>query len=296
MKAEEFQALVKEADYVKFTFQSDLKKLLIRTVDLECTVIQTQIKNLVAKAAMTLALALGISHRDIPQHHAREIALFNFELQHEKLLIHTEFDPFKPQEFFDIMKTVTDDPNDRHIYAESIDWNIRTTHPVHDQYSFLMHNLFAKSWANYLAVIDDRQQQLELEEFISTLQVSRTTEDVAMAIEEITPDNASLQDTINEAVSKQTQNLQNQIRELRKQVKSQKNSTPGAPKPPPNQNSRPETKKNASTPSRQRRPSSGPKAADVANASSNEPKKSASNKPTSKRMNSRNNNRKSKQK
>ena len=37
--------------------------------------------------------------------------------------------------------------------------------------------LFPQSWMDYLTVVDDRQQPLDLEEFITTLQVPKATED-----------------------------------------------------------------------------------------------------------------------
>ena len=294
-KAEEFNTLVEEAKYKVWSFQQELKQILLKTVELERGAIQVQIKNLVAKAAMTLGLAIGIAHRDIPREHTREIAYFTYELEHERLLVHTEFDLARLQEFFDTMKRVTGDERPAHIYAESIDWNIRSTHQVHQQYYSVMYNLFPKSWTDYLTVVDDRQQQLDLEEFITTLQVSKATEDVAMAVEETTPNTASLQDTINEAVSKQTRKLQNQIKELQKQVKAPKNSVPGATKPTNKNNNktRPVTNKNASK--NQRFPNqNGQKAEDSDNDSTSASKKSATTNQHTRNRNSRNNKRNSK--
>ena len=123
-----------------------------------------------------------------------------------------------------------------------------------------------------------------------------------MTVKTFTPNNSSLQDTINDAVSKQTRNLQNQIKDLRKQLLASKNAPPGATKHSatttgnkpndPNQKQRPAKNKSAlSKPGRTSRQPSGQKAVDAANDSTSEPRKSAST--DLKKKTSRNNNRKS---
>jgi hypothetical protein len=147
-------------------YQSSIKQELIKLVKLELKLAKIALNKHYCKSAAALGITMSIHHLDIDMAHSKDLIALVFEEDSATLLKHTEIST--PQEFFDSIKTTTNNPEPPHQFPLLSAEHHSRVLPTAEPYRNLLLALFVCSWDNYLETQADQARQLTLKEFIET--------------------------------------------------------------------------------------------------------------------------------
>jgi hypothetical protein len=264
------QTLVDDSDYILAAFKADIKKRVIRLVDLEIKVATDALQLNFCYAAGALGVATSIHQFNCDHHKAKHLVITTFE-DNEELLKHSGISSPNTersalQEFFGLLKTITNDATEEHVVGTLAQEYKDAVTPAAADYKSVIDALFVRSWDQYLARKAETARQISVREFVEEELRESITSDVAMDLEEITDKSKKLDDYISSKVTEGTRKLQGHVNRLEKQVSNPKNqkgaqkSSASVKRNQKDQKTKPKPKKNQAA---------APKAAAAANGSTN---------------------------
>jgi hypothetical protein len=220
--AAELKTLTDDSDYILEIFKNDVKKKVVKLVDLEIKILTDVMQFEMCVAIGALGIATALHHFGPDNHKARSLVVTTLE-QNIGLLkhycIHNEDDVDTDlQVFFADLKTATNDPVDTHIVGTLSQEYTDAVAPAVPSYAGLLEALFVRSWDTYLARKADLHRQLAVKNFVEENLRENITADVAMDLEDITVNSKKLGELVTAQVNAGTKKLQAKIARLEQSI------------------------------------------------------------------------------
>jgi hypothetical protein len=220
--AAELKTLTDDSDYILEAFKNDLKKRVVKLVDLETKVLIDIMQFDFCIGIGALGTAIALHHFGADNDKARTLVISTLE-QNIGLLKHyrvrdDESDDTIIHKFFCDIKAATSDPIDTHIVGTLSQEQVDSVESAVPSLAGLLEALFARSWDTYLARKSELLRHVAVRSFVEENLREDATSDVAMDLEDITVNSKKLGDLVTAQVNAGTKKLQQKIDRLEKAV------------------------------------------------------------------------------
>jgi hypothetical protein len=217
--------LIEDSEYILAVFKADIKKRVIRLLDLEIKVADEALQLCFCTAVAALGVATSIHVFNCDNRLAKNLVTATIE-DHQELLQHTGIsaapntDRSTAQEFFGILKTVTNDGAAEHVVGTLDPASKILVAPAIPDFKSTLEALFLRSWDQYLVKKAETARQICVQEFVQEQLVENITADVAMDLEGITQNSQKLDEYISSKITAGTKKLQAKVDRLSEKANS----------------------------------------------------------------------------
>lgn len=217
--------LIEDSEYILAVFKADIKKRVIRLLDLEIKVADEALQLCFCTAVAALGVATSIHVFNCDNRLAKNLVTATIE-DHQELLQHTGIsaapntDRSTAQELFGILKTVTNDGAAEHVVGTLDPASKILVAPAIPDFKSTLEALFLRSWDQYLVKKAETARQICVQEFVQEQLVENITADVAMDLEGITQNSQKLDEYISSKITAGTKKLQAKVDRLSEKANS----------------------------------------------------------------------------
>lgn len=224
-----YETLANDCTYISDIFKADIKKRVVRLVDLEIKIASELMQHEFCTAISSLGTAISL-HKfgvDTASIKAKNLIFSTIET-HEELIKHfpminvTDGEHSDLQVFFQEFKISTNDPDEVHMVGSLDEAYSEAVASAVPDYKCLLEALFVRSWDTYLSRTAELARQLEVKTFVEASMRENATADVAMELEEITINSQKLGDLVQSKITEGTRKLTAKIARLEKAVPKNK--------------------------------------------------------------------------
>lgn len=225
----ELTTLIDSAELTLNVFKADIKKKVNQLLDLEIKVATDALKLMFCGAVAGLGVATAIHVYNCDDNKAKYLVTATIE-KHPELLQHTGIST--TQDFFGLLKTLTNDNADEHIVGTLEDAQKESVATAIPDFKSTLEALFLRSWVQYLAKKAETTRQLAVKSFVEDELKESITSEVAMDLEGITEDPSKLDKFISDKIMEGTRKLRAKVERLT-ETSTRSNSKPKAAKATP---------------------------------------------------------------